>query len=275
MSYTTRSFISTDKEVPSYEKNISICLGTNGFSFSITSVGGELLSFGEIDFEGNLSMSEIVQMVKTIFAEHNITPFGFKKTELRVFSNQFVWVPENLYEAGNDKHYLDAVCQVDISKGVFSEYNDLVKAYLIFTADNTFVSAFKIAIPGLKIRCQHSTLVNETNVHTSDLISLLLINVRKGVSDFTVLCNKKLQFSNSFPCANFEETVYHALNVAKQLHLDDAPLKALLCGDVDHSKFEILNRYFANVDLYNGTPLTVNNAELHHLHRYKYPLLLS
>src|SRR5574344_3012340 len=137
MSYTTRSFISTDKEVPSYEKNISICLGTNGFSWSITSVGGELLSFGEIDYEGNLSMSEIVQMVKTIFAEHNIAPFGFKKTELRVFSNQFVWVPENLYEAGNDKHYLDAVCPVDISKGVFSEYNDLVKAYLIFTADNT------------------------------------------------------------------------------------------------------------------------------------------
>ena len=275
MSYKINSFIVSDKPVASYEKRLSICLTSNGFSFSLCSVDDELLAFGDVQCPTAVSMSELLSTVKSAFAEMKIQPYGMKETELVVFSRQFVWVPQHLYDEKRQRTYLEALCKVETGCGVFCDFNEAIKAYLIFSADNNQVSAFKIACPGLKVRCQHSKMANQTVIESSDLKSVLLMNVRPGVTDYAVFCNKKLQISNSFDCVNFDETMYHALNLTKQFHLEDALMTAAVCGDVTREDYARMRPFFPNVVLYTGRPLTLTVPEMQHVPLYRHAMIMS
>ena len=275
MSYKINSFIASDKEVVSYEKRLSICLSSNGFSFSVTDVFDELLAMGEVESNLSAPMAELLADLKAALAEMHIHTYGLKEAELVTVSRQFVWVPQHLYDDSRQRSYLEALCKVPMGYGIYVDYNDAIKAHMVFSADNNPVSAFKIAVPGIKIRCQHSKLVNATMLESSDMKSVLLVNMRKCASDFAVFCNKKLQISNTFDCVNLDETIYHSLNLAKQFHLDDAHLMVAVCGDVDRERFARFREYFPNVALYTGRQLTLTVPEMQHIHTFRHALILS
>lgn len=275
MSYKINSFIASDKDVASYEKRLSICLSSNGFSFSVTTIHDELIAFGVVECNTATSMSEMIANIKGALSEAKIQPFGLKEKELIVFSRQFVWVPQHLYDEKKERSYLEALCTIDAGCTVISDYNEAIKAHIVFSADNSLVSAFKIAIPGLKVRCQHCKMVNATTLENSDLKSVLLINVREGAADYAVFCNKKLQISNTFDCVNFDEALYHALNLTKQFHLEDAMMVAAVCGNIDREHFKRLREYLPNVALYTGRPLTLTVPEMQHIPAYRHALILS
>ena len=275
MSYKINSFIASDKEVASYEKRLSICLASNGFSFSISTIHDELLAFGEVECNTAAPMSELIADIKGVMAEKRIQPFGLKEKELVLYSQQFVWVPQHLYDEKKQREYLEALCTVATGCSVNVDYNDAIKAYLVFSADNNIVSAFKIAVPGLKVRCQHSEMANPTLLVSIDMKSVLFMNVRPEETDFAVFCNKKLQISNTFSCENWDETLYHALNLTKQFHLEDAAMLTAVCGDVDRERFASLRSYFPNVALYTGRQLALTVPEMQHIPAYRHALILS
>lgn len=275
MSYSTLSFISSLKEVPAYDKNLSICLSANGFSFSITSTKNELLTLAEIGFEGQPSMADAIMMVKQVFADKNIVLLGFHKAQLVINADYYTWIPESLYQTGNDRQYLTAVCDIPKVHAVFSEFNEHIQAYVVFAADNTLVSAFKIAIPGLKIRCQQSVFVNEENVQRNDMRNMLLVQVRNGKSDFSVLCNRKLLLSNTYSCENFDETIYHTVNLSRQLHLGDTMLDVKVCGQIDRDGFFKMSQFFKDIELYKGNKLSFGNPEMYKIHTYRFANILA
>ncbi len=275
MSHKINSFISSDKDVASYEKRLSICLSTNGFSFSIKSTSDELLAIGDVACKTDTQMAELLTDVRNAFAEMHIQPFGLKNVELIIPSSQFVWIPQHLYDETRKNSYLESLCTIPSGYGVYSEYNDTIKAHLVYSANNSTVSAFKIALPGLQLHCQHFKMVNQTLVDMSDLCSVLMINVRAGESDFAVFCNKKLQLSNTFKCENIDETAYHALNITKQFRLEDAPLSVVLCGEIDRNSYSKLRPFFQNVSLYTGSNLRFSVPEMQHVATYRYALTLS
>ena len=67
MSYNINSLIKSEKVVGSYEKRLSICLSSNGFSFSMTSLHDELLAFGEVTCNLSASMSDLLLDIKSVF----------------------------------------------------------------------------------------------------------------------------------------------------------------------------------------------------------------
>lgn len=273
MAYTVQSFVSAGKELPSFEKNLSICLGTDGFSCAESSVKGELLSLGEVRFEGQPSMAEGILLVKQALADLHVSPMGMHAAQLVVNSDLFVWVPDSLYEMGKDRNYLSAVCDIPMGMSIFSEHNDDVKAQAVFAFDNAWISAFRIAVPGIKVRCQHSAFANADCMKSSDLKSVILVQVRQGRSDIMVLCNKKLQLSNTYAASSFDETVYHALNVTHQLRLNEADMEVLICGDVSRQQYDSLARFFPKVDLYKGRQLTLE-GEMAQVPLHKYAVAL-
>ena len=275
MSYKINSFIATDKDVASYEKRLSICLASNGFSFSLTGSGGLLLAFGEAECSLDASMSELIADIRECLMQAGIQPIALTEAEFIVFSRQFVWIPAHLYDDSRKRSYLDALCKVDGGCDVYVDYNESVNAHIVFSADSNIVSAFKIAVPGLRIRCQHSKMVNDINVGESDLKTLLLMNVREGAADYAVFCNKKLQISNTFDCASFDETVYNALNITKVLKLEDAQMTLSVCGNIGREQFALLRGYFPNVELYTGRKHKFMVAEMQHIPAYRYALILS
>lgn len=275
MSYTNQAFISGGKEVPSYEKNISICLGADGFSFAVTSVKDELLAYGAIAFEGCMSMSEAVTMVRSVWDEHKIVPMGYNGMELVIPSVHFVMVPDELYQPGNDRRYLESLMKIPMGLGVFCCHNESVGAQVVFTGDNNMVSAFKIAMPGIKVKCQYNKLANADLLKRSNMCSVMLLNMRGQAMDVVVYVNRRLQLVNTFPIASTQDALYHAVDVMKSLRLEDAKLEVLLCGDVERERYAEMAPYFPQADLYCGRTLKAATSELQTLHTYKMAMLLS
>lgn len=275
MSYRINTLVSSDKVVASYEKRLSICLTPNGFSFSMTTTRNELLTLGEVTHGENPGMAEMIGIVRNVLAEANIQPIGIKDKQLIVPADKFVWIPEKLYDEANKRNYIESLYTVGQGREVVSAYNPAVKAYIVFVAESAPQSAFKIAIPGLQVSCQHDRMACTTLMDNSDMKSLLAINIRDRKTDYAVFCNKKLQISNTFDCANFDETLYHALNLTKQFHLEDADMLTAVFGDVDRQQYARMCKYLPNMALYTGRPLTMANPEMQQMPRYRYALILS
>lgn len=272
MSYTTNFFITSDKDVPSCEKNISICLRANGFSFSLRSLKGELLTVGEVAHCWNSSMADAMRVIKQAFAEKGIILFGYNNAELMVVTDQAVWVPEALFDAANSRHYLDALYSIEKGHSVMEEYNGEAKAHVVFSADSNVVSAFKIVLPKIKVRCIQSAFVNAGTLGMCQEGSLVVANLRDGGCDISVMKEGGLLLSNFFACANRDELVYRLLNIRQQLGLEEEG-RVLLCGDVDRELFAFVHHYFPRLDLYNGAKLRFPNPEMARIHRYKNAVL--
>lgn len=275
MSYSINSFINTDKDVASHEKRLSICILSNGFSFSVISKKDELLALGDIECDMAAPMSQLLITVKEIFNKLGILTFGLDEVELVVPSRHFVWIPMHLYDEAKNRDYVEAIHKLAVGETVFADYNASAGAYLVFVADSNIVSAFRIAIPGLKVRAQHSKLVNADTLDASQMKSLMVINMRGKESDFAIMVNRKLQLSNSFDCTNLDETLYHAVNINKQMRLDDLPLTVALCGDTDRDGYNRVREFFDSVALYTGRNLSMSNEELRRAPVYRYALILS
>ena len=275
MADCVTTFITTDKAVATDELRLSICLRTNGFSFSTATIGKELLTFGEAEFDLHRPMGQLPLAVKALFDANGIPTFGYKEVRLVVPTEHCVWVPEHLYDTGRDRQYLNMVARPDSGLGCYHAYNGCVGAYAVFTAQTDVVTAFRLALPGIDVVCQHSVLVNETMLQKSAQHPVVLMHVGDGTGDYEAYYNKGLLLSCSHAAADEGELLYHALEVMKTLHLETPDMELAICGGVGREMYGMLQHYFPNVTLYTGLPFTYTNSEFQMLHSYRHILLLD
>ena len=275
MSDPVTTLITTDKAVANNELRLSICLRPNGFSFCVTTIGQELLTFGETDFDLNRPLAQLTSSLTQFFADHGIPTFGLKQARLIVPSEHFVWVPAHLYDGTRDQQYLDMTSSPEDGLCVCRSYSSLLDSYMVFSAPSNVVTAFKIALPGIDVFCQHSVLVNDLLKQRSTMHPIILMHVRERVGDYEAYYGGQLLLSNSFPAVNDDELVYHALEVMKKLHTETPDMELTICGAVGREIYGLLQHYFPNVTLYTGIPFTYSNPQFQLLHTYKNALLLS
>lgn len=274
MSYKVNGFITTDKEFPSYEKRLSICLTPNGFSFSVTTLKDALLTVGEVDFSVHQPLVTLTAELKSMFAQFNIPTFGYNRAVLVVPSDSFAWLPENLYEAGKEQQYLSVVNRPTVGVGYYANHNESQQAYMIFTADTTVVTAFRIAFPGIEVRCQHSQLASDTLLHKSSDHPLVVMHLRPGKADCAAYGGGKLLHSNTYPVGKTDDILVKALSVMKEFSLEQPEMELALCGEVDRGIYAALRPYFPHVTLFTGAQYRIFNPEFQHLHTYRHALIL-
>ena len=275
MSYRINSHISSDIDVPSYEKRLSICLRSNGFSFSIVTLDQVLLTFGQADFDFNQQLGNQIQAVKDLFAANDINTFEMKQMSLIVPTENFAWIPYHLYDTQYDRQYLKMVGRPDVNQGIFHTLVPLLKSYMVFSAPSAVVTAFKVALPGIDVHCQHSILMNETLMQRSMGHPLMVLHIGEQKGDIEAFYANQLLLSNSFVFQNGNELLYHTLGVMKQLHLETPDMELAICGNVGRDGFAFLQRYFPNVTLYCGRQVTFVNLDFQTFPTYKHALLLS
>ena len=275
MSNSVTTFISTDKEVANNESRISICLRTNGFSFSVTTIDKELLTFGEAEVDLNQPFKQLSQAIMDIFAQKGISTFGNKEARLVVCSEHFVWIPAHLYESSRDRQYLRMTSWPESHLGVYHAFSDATKSYNVFSASSDVVTAFKLAIPGIDVVSQHWVLANEELMKRSAQHPVMLMHVREGVGDFEAFYNGQLLLSNSYAAINDSELLYHSLEVMKTMHLETPDMELAICGNVGREIYSLLQHYFPNVTLFTGQQFHYSNPEFQTFHSYRHALLLS
>ena len=238
-------------------------------------VGQELLTFGETHFDMERPLGQLTSAVTHFFAEGGIPTFGLKQARLIVPSEHFVWVPAHLYDSARDQQYLDMTSVSDSGLCTCHAYSAVLDSYMVFSAPADVVTAFKIALPGIDVVCQHSVLVNDLLKQRSTMHPVILMHVRERVGDYEAFYGGQLLLSNSFPAVNDDELVYHALEVMKKLHTETPDMELTICGAVGREIYGLLQHYFPNVTLYTGIPFIYSNPQFQRLHTYKNALLLS
>lgn len=275
MSNQVTTIITTDKAVANNEKRLSICLRSNGFSFSIVTLDQVLLTFGQADFDFNQQLGNQIQAVKDLFAANDINTFEMKQMSLIVPTENFAWIPYHLYDTQYDRQYLKMVGRPDVNQGIFHTLVPLLNSYMVFSAPSAVVTAFKVALPGIDVYCQHSILMNETLMQRSMGHPLMVLHIGEQKGDIEAFYANQLLLSNSFVFQNGNELLYHTLGVMKQLHLETPDMELAICGNVGRDGFAFLQRYFPNVTLYCGRQVTFVNPDFQTFPTYKHALLLS
>ena len=273
MSYKVNGFITTDKEFPSYEKRLSICLTPNGFSFSLTTIKDQLITFGEALHSGTTDMASLSNDIKEVFKQLSIQSFGFASIELVVPSDLSTWIPDSLYEDDLKSSYLRLLApSVQVGHLVFADHSSSIGAYQIFTADGTVATAFKIALPGIVVRSQHSKLA-ETDVVGLG-VPCMLAYIRDGKVDIAVFNAGRFVLSNTFCATSDKDILSVTLDVMHQLQIETPSTTLFLCGNVGRDTYMSLRNYFPQVKLYTGRRYSFVNPEFQHLHSYQHVLTL-
>lgn len=275
MAYNITSLVTTEKENALYEKKMSICLRTNGLSFSVRSRKNVLLMAGEVAMNFNENFSQLSAEIKQLFDDLRVSPFDFYAVELIVPSEQVVWVPESLYEEDKERQYLSTLTTLKMGQGIYRDYHPLVKAYAVYAADTTIMTAFKVALPKVFIMCQHTAMVSESLIERSSSHPVVLLHVREGRADVVAFSTEGFLLGNTYDAADNNQLLYIALNVMKRLNLEMPDMELLICGQVDRSLYALLQPYFPSVGLYNGSPVTYLNPDFQTYPTYRNPLILQ
>ena len=279
--YHVNTFINTDKAVASYERRMSICLQSNGFSFSVTTASGLFLAFGEVSMDLRQPMSSLIADIKSFFSEQQIYPVEFRSMRLAVDSDSYVWVPAALYNASQQRRYLEAVAPVPVSQMASSSFHAALDAHLVFTVDATVLTAFKVALPGIECCANPSALLGDTLLQRSKQHPVVVAwltsdeHPQQMAVDYLVLRNGGLLLSTRRHVDNAQSLLYTSLNVMKRMEVETPDMEMLLCGAVDRDLFMQLRGYFPHLDLYNGAALQPQQPQLARLHAYKYATVLS
>ena len=267
MAYTIKTYVTDTVESGSADKRLSISLKPGGFSFTIFAGENHLLTYCDVALDGDGTISSLSSDIKALFADKKLMLFGYSSAEVIACTDLASWLPEHLYEKGRERQYLSMVGKVRDGYTCYSDYSDLLKSYIVFAADSTAVSAFKITFPGIKVRCQYSKLVVPEFVGQTEPV--LLLNMRDGFCDIVASFGSQLHLSNSFATVSIGDAMYKALNVMKSLSMENPDLTLWLCGNIDRDAYNLFSKYFPKVRLHTGHPFTCQNDDLHNLHTYK------
>ncbi len=267
MAYTIKSFVSDTAAPGSSDKRLSVCLKPSGFSFTVFAGENHLLTYCDVQLSNDGSISTLSSDIKALFADKKLMIFGYSSAEVIACADLASWLPEHLYEKGRERQYLSMVGKVRDGFTCYSDYCDLLKSYIVFSADSTAVSAFKITFPGIKVRCQYSKLVVPDFIKQTEPV--ILLNMRDGFCDIVASFGGQLHLSNSFATASVGDAMYKALNVMKSLSMENPDLSLWLSGLVDRDTYALFAKYFPKVRLYTGHPFSCQNDDLRNIHTYR------
>ena len=270
--YRSKSLIVTSNEFAPGEKRLSICLRPNGFSFSELTADGVLLTFGEAEGAHAASMTGVMADVKAFFAAVGIRSLGYGAMQLVLFSNESVWVPDELYSATANRQYLKLTGST--APSAMTAPCKALASTAVFVADESMAMAFKVALPGLTVVNQHVKLASSGLEKRSAAHPLLLTHWRDHVIDYAAWRDGRYIFGNTIPFANDSEALFHTIEVVKSFGLENAGTELLMCGDVGRERFALLRPYFPVASLYTGSHTSYLNPEFKTLHTYKNALIL-
>ncbi len=270
MAYRCKTLIATEGDSSKEEKRLSICLGANGFSFSVTTSSGLLLTFVEAEGEHASTMTDATREIKAFFAEAGIKPLGYAKMELIVVSDDNAWVPDELYTSVANRNYLRLLGSNPVS--VVSCPCRSLGSTMVFAANDQLVTAFKVALPGVSVANQHvvlSRLMTRSASHP-----VIVAHWRKGRVDLAAMSEGKYLYGNTLHYSNIDEGIFQVVEVMKTSGIDRADTELLLCGDVDRDSYARMRPDFPTTTLFNGRALQFMNPEFKKLHTYRYALIL-
>ena len=192
-------------------------------------------------------------------------------------NNLSTLIPAGLFEAGDEKKYLDFNALAGNELDFFSDRMKGESIVNVFACHKTTVDSFRKLFPGSVFHHYSTPLIDGILISSASTDSKKMhVHVQRTSCEVVVTQGKKLLLYNSFPVADLNECAYYTMFVMEQLNLNHAGTELVLLGEITPRSelITILSAYIGNVSLGkrpSAFEYSYGFNELHgHLH---YPLL--
>ncbi|MDT0552075.1 DUF3822 family protein [Urechidicola vernalis] len=236
-----------------HTKILSILLRSDGFSFCITTDSEQNAKIKEFDFEKEISPSEQITKLSTLFEKEDFLQEEFESIEVIHSNNLSTLVPKPFFKEKDLASYLKY--NIKLLQNDFIAYDpicngEIMNVYIPFVhLNNFFFDKF-----GTFEYKHSSTVLIDSLIKANAQNEETIFSVHVGSNQFqiVVLQRKKLLFYNSFNFRTKEDFIYYILFTAEQLELNPETFKLVLYGRItkDSELYKIVYDYVRNVSFH-------------------------
>lgn len=221
------------------EYDLSVRVGSNGFSFSIRDVGKVVSLSKKIEADlFTLSKKEIISLFDS---EKEILFSDYNKISLIIETDDYTFVPKPFFKPTDIDVFFHFQFPKDKKQIVTFNYINSWNTANIFSLPANLYKALEELFPENEFKHQLSHLLSEVITSKEDHIHVW---VRSKIIDIILIKNGKLTLLNSFLCETKEDMAYYILRLVEEFKFDVESVRISLHQyTLKENLYDIISRY--------------------------------
>ncbi|MCG8700267.1 MAG: DUF3822 family protein [Bacteroidales bacterium] len=222
------------------EKEISIQVSLNGFSFLIKTKEDRHLAFRHYSFKGIFLPDELIRRVSDILRDDNVLQSEFQKVTLYYITQKSSLIPRDFFNVDTAKQHFEFNHTLDELDELHYTLIEELQAYNLFALPNYLANEFnsKFSSPGINYEHQGSQFLRMAHsLYRENKHIKLYININKGFFDMVVFNEGRLVLYNSYQYVHQTDFIYFLLYACKELQLDAHNEEFMVMGEHSDNQF--------------------------------------
>ena len=237
-------------------KEISIQISLNGFSFYIKDERSKELAFRHYSFKGIFLTDELIRKTSEILDEDTTLHADFTQTQVIYVSQKSTLIPSDYFEPQSAKKAFEFNQTIEELDEIHYTHLPFINSYNIYTIPNYLANELSKKFNN-KVQFNHQgskLLALSYKIHAKNPGLKLFVNINKGFFDFAIFSENNLKLYNSYQYVHQTDFIYFLLYACKELKLDAHNEKFVFMGE--HSDNDVL---FTEVQKYLGEIIMLND----------------
>ncbi len=245
------SLVKSEDNIITQETDLCICVGSNGFTFSLIS-NYKLKALGEFITDLNSDITSVMTNLKACFNSIDIRLFNFANIKVIIQTPKNIFVPYKLYDNSKTKEYIRSVALISGSEIVLENISERLDIVSVFTIPMQKHSGIKILMPKAKFVSAQQVMA-EYGFEISKLTGNSAILLKRETScDLVIFKANQFTYGNSFTFSNENDMIYNIIFAFEQLGIDTEEITFLITGqEYSNDEKQILRKYIKNVSYAN------------------------
>lgn len=244
--------------------DLLIHIGIETFQYVIIDkVRDELKALVEYELPEISNQGDLIEAIHGLSECSREFKYPFNKIKISFDSYQFTFIPDELYQSGNDQEYAKFL-KTSQNTDILCNPIPAAKIKNIVGVNSNLYLALNRIFHHPKIYGQASTFIQGIKkAYTQNIEPSLYIDIHKKHIQIAYFKQSELSFYNMFDCINADELNYFILNVIESLQLDIEQTSVILSGKVikDDEYYQRIEKYFKNIK-FADSRVIVNHPEM-------------
>jgi hypothetical protein len=259
--YNSENFDSTTSK----DYTLSILIGMDSLVFTISDHHSAILVVKDFFLSENVDTpSWFSKLKETLNAEKKLYELEYKQVKVLIAGNEFVFVPERLFEPNAANVYLEQAIGLSNNNTVgFNEYPDL-HSNIVYSMPEDVIQLIRQQHPAATVEHISNGLRNAyLNFSAHQPEAFLGLHFRGSLEYITFFQNGFVRFHHCYKVTEGQNGLYFLLLVADSLQLDTESTPVVWSGDLvaDANLLNLVQRYFRTVNKIDIGPFDTRGFE--------------
>lgn len=261
--YNSENFDRNNSE----QYTLSILLGMDSVVFAVADQQDAVVFVKDLFFHApgkNANRGWLNQLADILQGEDQYLGLSYKAVKILVAGNEFIFVPERLFNADAAATYLSQAVELTEEKAVaYSLFPDL-HSNLVYSFSTKALELFRESHPAATVEHLSTGLRNAyVDYAAHQPASFIGLHFRGNLEYITVYQNGFIKFHHCYQVNEGQNGLYFLLLVADTLQLDVESTPVIWSGDLvaDSALLNLVKRYFRTVKPIDIGPFGITGLE--------------